>query len=365
MVFLHSAFAANEFWVWLVALGVFVLTAVLLQFAKWLVRRRLAARYARTKSELACLVGDLVRRTHLLFILVVALFAASLALTIPEAASQALGTLAMLALFLQIGSWGSRLISYWVTREAKRKLEEEDAAAATTLNAVVFLAKIALWVIILLLALQNMGYDVTALIAGLGVAGIAVALALQNILGDLFASISIVVDKPFLVGDFIIVGDMLGTVEKVGLKTTRIRSLTGEQIIFANAELLKSRIHNFKRMHERRIVSSFGVIYETPLEKLTAIPGTVREIVESQPNARFDRAHFKEYGDFALKFEVVYYVLVPDYNVYMDVQQAINLALYRRFKEEGIEFAYLTHLVYVHPAAPAAGGKRGEGSHGR
>jgi len=352
MVSLHSAFAANELWVWLVALGVFVLTAVLLKSAKWIVHRRLAARYARTKSELARLIGDLVRRTHLLFILVVALFAASLALTIPEAASQALGTLALLALFLQIGSWGSRLISFWVNREIKRKLEEEqDAASATTLNAVAFLGKIVLWAVVLLLVLDNMGINITALIAGLGIAGIAVALALQDILGDLFSSVSLVVDKPFLVGDFIVVGEHLGTVERIGLKTTRIRSLSGEQLVLANSEILKNAVKNFKRMRERRVAFSFGVVYATPHDKLAAIPGMVREIIESQPNTRFDRAHFKEYGDFALKFEVVYFVLVPEFGVYMDIQQAINLALYRGFAAEGIEFAYPTQTVYVHPTS--------------
>jgi len=352
MVFLHSAFAANEFWVWLVALGVFVLTAVLLQFTKWIVRRRLAARYARTKSELARLVGDLVRRTHLLFILVVALFAASLALAIPEAASQAMGTLVVLALLMQFASWGSRLISFWVNREIKRKLEEEqDAASATTLNAVAFLGKIVLWAVVLLLALDNMGINITALITGLGIAGIAVALALQNILGDLFASISIVVDKPFLVGDFIVVGSFMGTVERIGLKTTRIRSLSGEQLVYANSELLKSAVQNYKRMRERRVLFTLGVAYGTPYDKLAAIPTIVREVIEAQPNTRFDRAHLKEYGEFALRFEVVYFVLVPDFNVYMDVHQAVHLALLRRFREEGIEFAYPTRIVHLKPTS--------------
>ncbi|MBC7093479.1 mechanosensitive ion channel family protein [Candidatus Bipolaricaulota bacterium] len=366
MNLLERTLGENALWVWLLALGVFAMTFLGLKLTAWGIRRQLTARYERTKSELVRLMADLARRTHLLFLLAVALYAGSLAVELPAAASQAIGTLAVLAFLIQAASWGGRIITYWVNRAVKRKLEEEgDAATATTLNAVAFLAKIALWTLALLLALENMGIDITALVTGLGIAGIAVALALQNILGDLFASISIVVDKPFLVGDFIIVGDLLGTVERIGLKTTRLRSLTGEQIIFSNAELLKSRIRNFKRMRERRIVFSFGVVYETPWEKLAAIPGMVREIVESQPNTRFDRAHFKEYGDFALRFEVVYYVLVPDYNVYMDIQQAINLELYRRFREEDIEFAYPTQTVYVRPAAPSVAGEGGEGAHGR
>jgi small-conductance mechanosensitive channel len=364
MNFLERTLGENALWVWLLALGVFALTFLGLKLATWGIRRQLTARYERTKSEFVRLMADLARRTHLFFLLGVALYAGSLAVRLPPAASRAIGTLAVLAFLIQVASWGGRIITYWVDRAVKRKLEEEgDAATATTLNAVAFLGKIALWTLVLLLALENVGIDITALVTGLGIAGIAVALALQNILGDLFASISIVVDKPFLVGDFIIVGDFMGTVERVGLKTTRVRSLTGEQLIFSNAELLRQPVRNYKRMFQRRVMFSFGVVYETPYEALAAIPRIVREIIEAQPNTRFDRAHFKEYGDFALGFEVVYYVLVPDYNVYMDIQQAINLELYRRFREEGIAFAYPTHTVYVHPAPAVAGDK--EGAHGR
>ncbi len=183
--------------------------------------------------------------------------------------------------------------------------------------------------------------------AGLGIGGIAVALAVQNILGDLFASLSIVLDKPFVIGDFIIVNEFLGTVEHIGLKTTRIRSLSGEQVIFSNADLLRSRIRNFKRMFERRVTFSIGVTYQTPSDKLERISALLKEIVVKQPKARFDRAHFKEFGDSALIYEVVYYVQNPDFNVYMDIQQAINIEIVRRFEEESIEFAYPTRTIHV------------------
>ncbi|MBC7220279.1 mechanosensitive ion channel family protein [Candidatus Bipolaricaulota bacterium] len=349
MGFFHHVLAGNEIWVWFLGLGIAVLTFVLLRVVRWAVVRGLAAQYEQKKGEVRQLVADLVRRTNPLFLLAVSLWAGSLAVTLPEPASRALGAIALLAFLLQVASWASRFITFWVTREARHKLEEKDAAAATTLNAVGFMAKLVLWTLVLLLALQNMGVDVTALITGLGIGGIAVALALQNVLGDLFASIAIVVDKPFLVGDFIIVGDMLGTVERIGLKTTRIRSLTGEQIVIGNAELLRQRIRNFKRMRERRVVFSFGVVYNTPPELLEQIPKTVREIIAGLPNTRFDRAHFKQFGDFALTFEVVYWMLVPDYNAYMDTQQAINLELKRRFAQMGIAFAYPTQVVFLHP----------------
>ncbi|HLF22448.1 MAG TPA: mechanosensitive ion channel family protein, partial [Burkholderiales bacterium] len=182
--------------------------------------------------------------------------------------------------------------------------------------------------------------------------------AVQNILGDIFASLSIALDKPFVIGDFIVVDDALGTVEYIGLKTTRVRSLSGEQIVFSNADLLKRRIRNYKRMAERRVEFRFGVVYGLPSEQLARIPVMVREIVEQQPKTRFDRVHFKEYGDSALVFEVVYSVLDADYNVHMDIRQAINLALYRCFREHGIEFAFPTRTLHFHQA-PAAGDRAG------
>jgi small-conductance mechanosensitive channel len=202
--------------------------------------------------------------------------------------------------------------------------------------------------------------------ASLGVAGIAVALALQNVLSDLFASMSIALDKPFVIGDFIIIGDFMGTVEKIGVKTTRLRSLTGEYLIFANSDMLSSRIRNYTRMHERRIVFSLGVTYNTPYEKLHLIPTMIQKIIEAQEETRFDRAHFASYGDFSLNFEIVYYVLSADYNRYMDIQQAINLAIFKAFEDTGIEFAVPTQTLYLanpvearmlngqQPAAPAA-----------
>lgn len=250
---------------------------------------------------------------------------------------------------VQVGYWGSALIGWWLS-EYQRQHMETDADAVTTMRAVGFLARLVLFVLLLLLVLDNIpGVEVTALIAGLGIGGIAVALAVQNILADLFASFSISLDKPFAIGDFIIVGEHTGTVENIGLKTTRLRSLSGEQLVIANDDLLRSRVRNFRRMSERRVVFGFGIVYRTPYRHVESLPALVREIIEGIERARFDRAHFKAYGDSALEFEVVYYVLAPDYPIYMDVQQNINLALFRRFEEKGIEFAFPTRTVYVQP----------------
>lgn len=218
--------------------------------------------------------------------------------------------------------------------------------------------KLLVWSILFVIALDNIGVEVTTVITGLGIGGIAIALAAQGVLRDLFASIAIVLDRPFRTGDFVVIEDMYGTVERVGVKTTRMRSLSGEQLVFGNDDLLASRIRNYGRMEARRVLFTFGVTYDTPPEQLEAIPQMVREAIESQPGTRFDRAHFRGYGESALEFETVYYMLNADYDAYMDVQQAVNLRLLRRFREEGIEFAFPTRTLHVYgePLPATAGG---------
>jgi small-conductance mechanosensitive channel len=323
----------------------------LLLVARRAMTRRLAARAAQTAADLDDLVVELLQGTRWYFLLALSLSAGALALELPRAPARLLETGVVFATLLQAGVWGGGVIAYLIRRYIRLKTTE-DAAAATTIGAFGFLARLALWTFITFLALDNLGVNITALVAGLGVGGIAVALAVQNILGDLFASFSIVLDKPFVIGDFIAVGDYLGTVEHVGLKTTRVRSLSGEQVIFANSDLLNSRVRNFKRMSERRVEFTLGVTYETPREKLKAIPQMIQAIVERQPLTRFDRAHFKTYGDYALQFEVVFYILNPDYTTYMDTQQAINLEIYQAFGAAGIDFAYPRQTLLVTPRGP-------------
>lgn len=346
MTFFHTIVYENPVWKWLLGFFIAILLAALLRLGGRIMLRYLVSSTERTLGKLNDLAVELLQKTKLLFVLIVACWAGSFALTLPATVTHVLRTLAVVAFLIQAGFWGSAFVTFWINRSVRRKAEK-DPATATSMAALGVIAKGVLWAVVLLLTLDNLGVDVTALIAGLGIGGIALALAVQNILGDLFASLSIVIDKPFVIGDFIIVEDLVGTVERIGLKTTRVRSLSGEQIIFANSDLLKSRIRNYKHMYERRVVFTLGVTYQTPHEKLAAIPKLIREVIESQEKVRFDRAHFKEYGDFALKFEAVYYVLVPSYNIYMDIQQAINLALARCFEEQGIEFAYPTQTLYL------------------
>jgi len=217
----------------------------------------------------------------------------------------------------------------------------------TQLKGIQTFLNLIIWVMALIFVLDNLGVKITAVVAGLGIGGVAVALAAQTILGDLFNYFVIFFDKPFEIGDFIIIGDKLGVVEKIGIKTTRIRALGGEQMVFSNTDLTDSRVHNYKKMEKRRVVFKLAVQYKTPLRKLKEIKQIVRDIIQSQEDVTFDRGHFAAFGDFSLNFEFVYYLRGADYNKYMDTQEAINLAIFEAFEREEIFFAYPTQTVYV------------------
>ncbi|MDP3939125.1 MAG: mechanosensitive ion channel family protein [Deltaproteobacteria bacterium] len=235
----------------------------------------------------------------------------------------------------------------FLVAQAYFRVGDEDPNRKSVVRNLGLVARIVLWTIGLVFLMDNMGIKITGVVAGLGIGGIAVALAAQTVLEDAFSSFSIFLDRPFEIGDFIIVGDFKGKVEHIGFKTTRLRSLDGEQLVFSNTDLTDSRIKNYKRMQERRIAFTIGVVYQTRLEKMKKIPGMIREIVDRAEGARFDRAHFSAYGPYSLDVEIVYYVLSADYNTYMDVQQEINYRIMEAFEREGIEFAYPTQTVFV------------------
>lgn len=349
MNWLEYRFYGNTVFEWVVAVGIAFGAAILFYYAYRIVLYRLRGYAARTTTAIDDFAVEVMEGTRPLFLVVVALYLGSQYLELPPKPVRIVDRVAVVALLIQIALWGSRAVVWWLT-PAMQNRNSHDNARVATVSVLGFIARLVLWSVIILVILDNVGINITALVASLGIGGIAVALAVQSILGDIFASLSIALDKPFVEGDFIIVENEMGTVEHVGLKTTRIRSLSGEQIIFANNDLLKSRIRNYKRMAERRVVFGFGVVYETSAATLKRLPAMVRAIVEAQPKVRFDRAHFKGYGDSSLDFEVVYFVQDPDYNLYMDIQQAINLELFTRLGEERVSFAYPTRTLYVHGA---------------
>lgn len=334
-------------WAW--AVGVMLIFLVLSILLRWYLVRRLR-RYASKSHEqmtLAAGILECVQRTKLLFILILGIFIACQMLEVAYTPKSIIVNVTKVALVIQGAIWVSFIIRVWIFKYLLRKTKR-DSTSLGAMSIFNFISQLLVWAIALMLTLDNLGVDVTTLIAGLGIGGIAVALALQNILGDLFSSLSIVLDKPFVVGDFVIFDNFnyLGTIEHIGIKTTRIRSLTGEQIVCSNSYMLSANVRNFKRMNERRVAFKVGVIYQTPKEKLEKIPEKIREIIESIDQTRFDRSHFQAFGDFSLNFETVYFVLVPDYVTYMDIQQEINLRIYEFFEEEGIKFAYPTQMIY-------------------
>jgi len=345
-VILDQVYFQNSVKQWLYAIGIFIGTFIVLRVVLSIIRGRLKKLSQKTKTDIDDLIVHLLEKVKFFFLFFISIYVASFFLTLPPNLSSIIGKIIIIVFLLQGAIWGNSIIRYWVDRYKKQKMTE-DAASVTTFTALGFVLQLVLWSVILLLILDNLGVDITTLVAGLGVGGIAIALAVQSILGDLFASLSIVMDKPFVIGDFIIVDNFLGSVEHIGLKTTRLRSLSGEQLVFSNTDLLKSRIRNYKRMYERRVLFAIGVVYQTSLEALKAIPGYIKTIIEKEEQVRFDRAHFKGYGDFSLNFEIVFWVKSPDYNVYMDIQQRINLEIFKKFQEENIEFAYPTQTLFV------------------
>ncbi|XKH61664.1 mechanosensitive ion channel family protein [Halomonas sediminis] len=241
-----------------------------------------------------------------------------------------------LILALQFGLWVDAAIAFWKDSTIKDKAGQDNQLTVTM---VAMMFRIMLWAVVLLSVLANLGVDITAFVASLGIGGIAIALAVQTLLGDLFASASIGVDKPFKTGHFIVFNDIAGTIEYIGMKTTRIRSLSGEQILCSNTKLLQQTIHNYSRMSERRVVFSLAISFRTPVEKACEVPSLAKQAIEAVEKTRFDRAHLRTFDDYALKYEVVYYVLSADYNLYMDIQQAINFSLLEKLDKRSIKFA--------------------------
>jgi small-conductance mechanosensitive channel len=344
---LEAEYLGNSLELWLAAACVLAGVVFGLVILRGLLISRLKNVVDSSETTLDDLALGLVRKIKLLSMLALGLYFGTRLVELPAQVGTLVHVVLVTGLVFQAAVWGNAVIEYLLEQHFGSQALSTTTSAGTGYGALNFILRLVFWSMLLLLALDNFGVNVTALVAGLGVGGIAVALAVQNILGDIFCSLSIILDKPFELGDFIIVGDLMGTIEHIGVKTTRVRSLSGEQLVFANSDLVGSRIRNYKRMWERRIVFEFGVTYQTPAEKVEKIPRIVREIVGGIDDTRLDRAHFKSYGDFALIFEVVYYVLKPDYNLYMDIQQAINLALLQRFESEEIEFAYPTQTLYV------------------
>jgi small-conductance mechanosensitive channel len=329
---------------WLVAGGVVLGLALVLRVVQAFLLRRLARRAERTATRIDDLFIHVLHATSPWFHLSMGIVVARNLVVLGPGVATIVRVACGVVIGLQFGRWAQTAVSEGIGAWAATREGSQSATMAAGLR---FLARLVIWTLVVLAVLSNMGVELSAVVAGLGVGGVAAALAVQSTLGDLIAGISMYFDRPFDIGDFIIVDDFMGTVQRIGTRTTRVASLAGEEIVFPNSDLVKSRIRNYARMRERRVVFAFGIEYNLPAEKIERACRIAEDIIRSRDGIRFDRAHFKQYGAYSLDYEVVYYVLSADYTVYMDQQHAINLALYRRFEEEGIPFAFPTQVVFT------------------
>lgn len=329
---------------YLLALAVFAICLLILLIVKKVILARLHKIAKRTKNNYDDTLIGIIFKIKSFFYLVISLYLASNFLNLSNFLSKAIYLLFILVIVYEGIKASSYLLKVLAYKAIKRN--DDDSQAQSTVKTLNVFIQIILWSLGLLLILANMGVNITSLIAGLGIGGIAVALALQNILADIFSSFSILIDKPFKVGDFIKVSADMGTVEKIGIKTTHLRTLDGQLLIISNQELTKARVENFQKLHRRRALFNLRIIHETSRVQLESIPKIIASIVDKQEKANLDRCHFKSYGDFSLNFEVSIFIDVKSYNDFLDILEKINLDIFSQFNKQGISFAYPTQLHY-------------------
>ncbi|AEW03373.1 MscS Mechanosensitive ion channel [Niastella koreensis GR20-10] len=328
---------------WLIAIGIVMVSWIVVRIVRVVLFKRFKDYSSRTRSTLDDFIVHLTEGALLPALYLGSLYAGITYLTLSPKVNKILHVVVLVVITFIIIKTITSALNYLINNALGN--DAEDVEKKRQARGIILIINIVLWIIGLVFLINNLGYNITSVVTGLGIGGVAIALASQAILGDLFNYFVIFFDKPFEVGDFIIVDDKMGSIEYIGVKSTRIRTLSGEQLICSNTNLVNARIHNYKRMEKRRVVFTFNIVYNTSPDKVAKIPGMVKEIIQLQETTLFDRAHFSAFGQFSLTFEVVYYVLSADYNLYMDRQQAIYLAILNAFKKENISFALPTQTL--------------------
>ncbi len=346
MINLETIIFGNTILSYIHAVIIFVGLILIFKGFQYYVLRRLKKMAAKTKTDIDDTLVEIIKNLKPPFYYFFAFYLASYAVIVVALIKNIMKGALIILIVYQIVITVQILTNYILNKKlAKNNENEEETSFA--IGVIGKVIKFIIWTIGLLLVLSNLGVNITSLIAGLGVGGIAIAFAMQNILEDLFSSLAIFFDKPFKIGDFIVIGTDAGSVKKVGIKTTRIQTIQGEELVISNKELTSSRIHNYKRMEKRRVLFSFGVTYDTPVFKLKTIPNLVKDIIESVGDLTFGRAHFKDFGDSSLNFEIIYFVGSSDYDQFMNVQQKINLKIMEQFEKDKIEMAYPTQTIFI------------------
>jgi small-conductance mechanosensitive channel len=343
--FLNKTYFGNTVLLYLTAVAVFLACFIAVKIFKKMILGRLDKWAASTETTIDDFVIKAVEKSIVPLLYYGAFYLAIRTIEFPARIDKIINVASIiLVTFFSLRVITSGL-NFTLNIFLRRKGESETRQKE--LKGIMGLVKLLIWVLGFVFLLDNLGFNISAVIAGLGIGGIAIALAAQAILGDLFSYFVIFFDRPFEIGDFIVVDDKVGAIEYIGIKTTRIRALSGEQLVFSNKDLTNSRVHNFKKMQRRRVVFKLGVTYQTTAEQLRKVPPLVKSVIQEQKDVTFDRTHFSTYGDFSLIFECVYYVESSDYNKFMDTQQAINLKIYEEFEKLGIEFAYPTQTLFL------------------
>lgn len=344
---LNYQFWGNTVLRYLIVSGIFLATVFLLRVFKKVVIQKIKKLANRTRTDFDDLLIRVIDSVGWGFYVFLSLYIALQFLLLPQILEKIVSYFLLIAIIYYVLRGAQSLIDYGAQKFIAKKEREERRSDSSAIKLLARIAKGILWAVAVLILLQNLGLNISTLIASLGVGGIAIAFALQNVLGDIFASFAIYFDKPFQIDDFIIIGNEMGVVKNVGIKSTRIQTLQGEELVISNKELSEAKVHNYKKMEKRRIVFTFGVVYETPTEKLKKILEIVKKIIDDIEVTETDRVHFKEFGGSSLNFEAVYRIKSNDYSVYMDTQQDINLRIKEIFEKEDIEMAYPTQTIFV------------------
>lgn len=345
----NSTFIGNSFKDWLAALGIFVVSLIIIIIFKRFILVKLKKWSAKTVNTMDDFLIVQLERSVIPLLYVAAFYCALKVLTLSATAAKVIHIAFLFAvtffLLIMVSAVARQFIFSFIKTRANSEIKEKQA------KGLLIMLNVAIWILGIVFLINNLGYNVTTIVTGLGIGGIAIALAAQTILGDLFSYFIIFFDEPFEIGDFIIVEDKMGVVEYIGIKTTRLRTLGGEQLVCSNTYLTSTPVHNYKRMEQRRIVFKLGVVYQTTYEQLKAIPELVNNIIRAKKNIRLDRGHFSGFGNSSLDFEFVYYVETGDYNIYMDKQQDIYLDIFKAFEAANIDFAYPTQTLFIAPTA--------------
>ena len=347
--FLSTVYFGNTITTYITAIAVFIIAIVVIHIFKKIVLNRLQKWSDKTKTTIDDFIVSGIEKTAIPLLYFGAFVSAIKSLALPANIEKIIEVVTVIIVTFFVLRAITALLGYSLNEYLRRRSGEDGnyENKRKQIRGILTVVNVLIWVVGLVFVLDNLGLKVGAALTGLGIGGIAIALAAQAVLGDLFSYFVIFFDRPFEIGDFLVVGDKVGSVEYIGIKSTRIRSLSGEQLVFSNHDLVNSRIHNYKKMERRRVVFKLGVIYQTTAKQLAEIPSIVKNIIEEQSDVNFDRGHFSTFGDFSLNFEFVYYILSSDYNKYMDTQQAINLKVYQEFESKGIEFAYPTQTLFL------------------